>query len=88
MGELLSINKALPYNGTQTFSNFNDAKNGIWCIYSAGSVANSPFPNGFGILVCIKAENFTVQEAFNYNTNTAWRRHKSDNNLWTEWKTI
>ena len=71
----------LPYRGKQTFSDFNEAGNGIWNIYGAGLVANSPFPNGYGILVCIKAENFIVQEAFNYNTNSAWRRNRSDNGV-------
>lgn len=88
VGELLYLNKGLPYKGKQTFSDFNDAENGIWWIYGAGSVANTPFPNGYGILVCIKAENFTVQEAFNYNSSLGWRRHKADNGIWTSWKSI
>lgn len=88
VGGLLNIEKGLPYRGTQTFSDFNEAENGIWWIYGAGSVANSPFPNGYGILVCIRAEKFIVQEAYNYNTNSGWRRHRNDYGVWNGWKEI
>lgn len=88
MGGLLNIDKGLPYRWKQTFSDFNEAENGIWWINGAGSVANSPFPNGYGILVCIRAEKFIVQKAYNYNTNAGWRRHRDDNGIWSGWKEI
>lgn len=89
MGGLLEYDKGLPYRGKQTFSDFNDAGNGIWLIYSSGSVfENSPLPYGYGTLVVYIAASFVVQEAYSHNTNQKWRRNRDDNGVWTDWKAV
>lgn len=88
VGGLLEYDKGLPYRGKQTFSDFNDAGNGIWLIFDGISLENSPLPNGYGILVCYVANKFVVQELYNYNTNREWRRHRSDYGEWTDWKEL
>lgn len=88
VGGLLEYDKGLPYRGKQTFSDFNDAGNGIWQIYDGFSLENSPLPNGYGTLVCYVASKFVVQELYNYNTNRKWRRLRSDYGEWTDWKEL
>lgn len=88
MGGLLEYDKGLPYRGKQTFSDFDDAGNGIWQIFDGFSLENSPLPNGYGTLVCYVASKFVVQELYNYNTNRMWRRHRSDYGEWTDWKEL
>ena len=88
VGGLLEYDKGLPYRGKQTFSDFNDAGNGIWLIVDGFSLENSPLPNGYGTLVCYVANKFVVQELYNYNTNRKWRRHRSDYGEWTDWKEL